>query len=337
MSKSRLRVGQAVSALLTISAFGLGAPVRAEVAEIRIGYQRSIAILPLLVIESEKLIEDEAKRAGISLKATFTEFASGAPMNDAIISGNLDIGSAGTGPFLVLWGRTKGAADVKGLAASFSGTYDLVTNNPAIKSLKDFSEKDRIAVPAVGVSIQAVLLQMAAAKELGIDNWKKLDHLTVSMPQPEGLAALMSGKTEITGQLAGPPFQQRALQDARIRKVISSEDVFRGKFTGTLTYASAKFRNGNPKAIAVFQAAMKRAIAFTIENRKRAAEIFVGSGRMDPVFVERLLGDASISYSITPINTRAFADFLHKTGRLKSMPADWRELFHAEMHALPGS
>lgn len=337
MRMTHLALRCALVSMAVAPAILLGSPVKAEVSEIRIGYQRSIAILPLIVIEQERLIEAEAQKAGVSLKATFTEFASGAPMNDAIISGNLDIGSAGTGPFLVLWGRTKGNADVKGLAASFSGTYDLVTNNAAIKSVKDFTEKDRIAVPAAGVSIQAVILQMAAAKEFGIENWKKLDHLTVSMPQPEGLAALLSGRTEITGQLAGPPFQQRALQDPKIRKVISSEEVFQGKFTGTLTYASAKFRNENPKAIAIFQAAMQRAIAFTTENRKRAAEIFVGSGRMDPAFVAALLADPSVSYSVAPINTRAFADFMHKTGRLKTMPADWRELFHAEMHALSGS
>ena len=316
---------------------GLATSASAEVTELRIGYQRSIAILPLLVMEKQKLLEAEAAKAGIELKATYTEFASGAPMNDAIISGNLDIGTAGTGHFLTLWNKSRGIVDVKGLSCSFTGTYDLVTNNPAIKSLKDFGEKDRIAVPAVGVSIQAIVLQMAAAKEFGVDQWKRMDRLTVSMPQPDGLAALLSGKSEITGQLAGPPFQQRALQDAKVRKVVSSDQVFNGGFTGTLTYAAIKFVEANPKVTAVFLAAMQRAIEATQQDKRMAAAVFVGAGKMDPAFVESVLGDPSISYSAVPKNVLALAEFMNKTGRLEKLPSDWREFFHKQMHGMPGS
>ena len=58
----------------------------------------------------------------------------------------------------------------------------LNTNNPNVKSIKDFTSKDKIALPAVKVSIQAVTLQMAAEKEFGEGNQNKLDALTVSTP-----------------------------------------------------------------------------------------------------------------------------------------------------------
>lgn len=312
-------------------------PASAETTTLRIGYQRTLPILPMIVMQKEKLIEAHAAKAGIKLKVEYTEFASGAPMNDAIISGGLDIGSAGTGPFLTLWSKSRGIVDVKGLSGLFTGTYDLVTSKPGIKSLKDFSEKDRIAVPAVGVSIQAVVLQMAAAKTFGADNWKQMDHLTVSMPQPDALTALTSGKSQITAQLAGPPFQQFALRHKGITKVLSSDHVFEGGFTGTLSYATAKFVKANPKVVAVFLAAIKQAIQDTRTNKHEAAKIFVGSGKLDAAFVEQILGEPSISYSVVPKNVLALASFMNKTGRLKDLPTDWRKFFHKQMHDLPGS
>ncbi len=94
----------------------------------------------------------------------------------------------------------------------------LNTRNPAIKSIKDFTEKDRIALPAVKVSMQAIMLQMAAAKEYGENNYTKLDGLTVSMAHPDGVAALMSGASEITAHFTSPPFQFRELKDPKITR-----------------------------------------------------------------------------------------------------------------------
>ena len=65
-----------------------------------------------------------------------------------------------------------------------------------------FSDKDRIAMPAVKVSIQAVTLQMAAEQEFGQGQHGRLDHLTVSMSHPDATAALLSGRSEVTGRLA---------------------------------------------------------------------------------------------------------------------------------------
>lgn len=334
MSVVRFKIGIPLALCACVS---LAAPASAETTTLRIGYQRTIAILPLIVMKDEKLVEAEAAKAGIKLKAEYTEFASGAPMNDAIISGNLDIGSTGTGPFLTLWSKSRGIVDVKGLSCLFTGTYDLVTNKPAIKSLKDFGETDRIAVPAVGISIQAMILQMAAAKTFGVENWKKMDHLTVSLPQPDGLTALTSGGSQITGQLAGPPFQQFALRHKGITKVLSSNQVFAGGFTGTLTYASKKFVEANPKVTKIFMAAVRRAIQEIRTHKRKTAEIFIGSGKLDPALVEQVLGDPSVSYSVVPKNVLTLATFMHKTGRLKDLPSDWRDFFHKQMHDLPGS
>ncbi len=88
-------------------------------------------------------------------------------MNEALISGNLDFASGGVGPLVTIWARTQNNIKVKGIAALNSMPLYLNTINPNVKTIKDFTEKDRIALPAVRVSIQAVILQMAAEKAFG--------------------------------------------------------------------------------------------------------------------------------------------------------------------------
>ncbi len=84
---------------------------------------------------------------------------------------------------------------------------NLITSNPAIHTVKDFSDKDRIAVQGVKISAQALVLEMAAAQAFGEENYAKLDPLTIQMSHPDALAALLSGHSEITAHLGVAPFQ----------------------------------------------------------------------------------------------------------------------------------
>src|SRR5882757_3329588 len=149
--------------------------------EIRISRTTTMAYLPLMVIEHEKLLEKHAAQAAIpNLKVSYHTFTGPSAQFDALFSGNVDVVAVGSAALITLWARTKGTPlEVKGVSAMSSMPIALNTRNPDVKSLKDFSDKDRIAVPSVQVSHQALLLQMAAAKEWGFDNHKKLDYLTV--------------------------------------------------------------------------------------------------------------------------------------------------------------
>ena len=64
----------------------------AETKTVRIAKQFGISYLPITIMESEKLLEKHAKAAGLDVQPEWIQFTSGAPMNDAIISGNLDFG-----------------------------------------------------------------------------------------------------------------------------------------------------------------------------------------------------------------------------------------------------
>ena len=94
--------------------------------------------------------------------------------------------------------------------------------------------------------MQAVTLQMAAAKQFGEKNFGKLDNLTVSMSPPDSTIALLSGSSEITCVFGVPPFQQQQLEKPGIHTILNSFDVMDGPATFTVAWTSARFRDKNP-------------------------------------------------------------------------------------------
>ncbi len=160
----------------TLAGLGLAISSLAAHAEgqIRIAEQFGIVYLLLNVAQDQKLIEKHAKAAGVDAKVEWVKLSGGSAVNDALLSGNIEIAGAGVGPLLTLWDRTKGRQNVKGVASLGNFPYYLVSNNPAVKTIADFTERDRIAVPAVGVSVQSRVLQLASAKLWGDKEFAKL-------------------------------------------------------------------------------------------------------------------------------------------------------------------
>ncbi|MFX6330761.1 hypothetical protein ABTF76_21135, partial [Acinetobacter baumannii] len=86
------------------------------------------------------------------------------------------------------------------------------TRNPNIRTLRDVGPADRIAVPTVRVSTQAILLQMAAAQLYGADQWARLDANTVQLGHPDAVAALSNPQHEVASHFSAPPFQANELK-----------------------------------------------------------------------------------------------------------------------------
>src|SRR6478672_7505272 len=205
-----------------VAAGALAAATQAAFAqEIRIARQFSMGYLQFNVMEHEKLLEKHAAALGLKdVKIEWSTFNGPNAMNDALISGSVDIVAGGVPGLVTLWARTKGTAnEVKGISALTSQPIYLNTRADHIKSIADLKDSDRVAVPAVKVSLQAVLLQMAAAKLHGAANYGKYDALTVSMSPPDATIALMTGSADITCVFSVPPFQQQQLEKPGIRTI----------------------------------------------------------------------------------------------------------------------
>ncbi len=161
-------------------------PAAAAEGQLRIAKQFGVVYLLLNVAEDQKLIEKHGKEAGLDIKVEYLQLSGGSAVNDALLSGSVDIGSAGVGPLFTLWDRTRGRQNVRGVASLGNFPYYLVSNRPEVKTIADLTDKDRIALPAVGVSVQARILQMASAKLWGDKDFARLDRNSVAVPPSRG-------------------------------------------------------------------------------------------------------------------------------------------------------
>src|SRR5436853_3966547 len=147
----------------------------ATAQEVRIARQFSMGYLQFNVMEHDKLLEKHATALGLKdVKIAWSIFNGPDAMNNALISDSVDIVAGGTPGLVTLWARTKSTAnEVKGISALSSQPIYLNTRSETIKSIADLKDSDRVAVPAVKVSLQAVLLQMAAGKLQGQAKYAK--------------------------------------------------------------------------------------------------------------------------------------------------------------------
>jgi len=319
----------------------LGIPTRAnaEANEVRLAYQYGIPYLPLLVMKKDKLIEQEAKKAGLGqLNVEWAQFGSGAAMNTALLAGQIDVVAGGVAPLLKIWDKSKGQFDVKGMASLGSIPMFLNTIDPKVKSIKDFTKKDRIALPAVKVSIQALVLEMASAQAFGKANFAKLDGITVSMKHPDAMAALLSHGTEITAHFANPPFQEMELDGKGVHKVLSSYDVL-GPSTLDVVYSVAKFHKESPKIYKAVFAALGRAMQLINADKRAAAGLYVQEthSKLSEDFVYKIISNPEFVFTTTPQGVMKYAEFMHRTGAIESMPASWKNVFFSEVRGQHGS
>jgi NitT/TauT family transport system substrate-binding protein len=316
------------------------AGARAEVKEVRAAKQYGLGYLQLVLMEDQKLIEKQAKAAGLGdIKVEWSTFRSSDVMNDALLSGSVDFVSLGVPGLATIWAKTRGNIDVRGASGLNAAPLLLVTRDPRIKTIKDYTDKDRIALPAVKVSNQAIILQMAAAQAFGEANWAKLDPLTVSMAHPDSLNAMLSGSSEITSYFSSPPFQYKALQKEGIRKVLNSYDVLGGKISFNAIATTAKFRQQNPKTYDAYLAALKEATDIINKDKRAAAESYLRiTGDKTPIdeFMV-MMNDPDIQFTQQSLNVLKLVDFMHKTGAIKVKPDSWKDLYFENMHSMGGS
>src|SRR6266849_3424358 len=133
--------------------------------------------LSMMVAERQALIEKHATQQGLpALRAQWTTLGGTSALTDGLLSGQLDFIVPGVPALVTLWDKTVGTAqEVRALSAVQSTPFVLVTRNPAVRSIADFGAGDRIALPAVKLSAQAVALEMAAEMLWGFAAYDRLD------------------------------------------------------------------------------------------------------------------------------------------------------------------
>ena len=332
------RIVTLLAGLLVLTAAGAA---RAEVDVVRIPKGAGgVGFLPLIVMEEKKLVEAEAQKMGLALKAEYIKLGGPAVVNDMLLSGAAHFAPAAPPAFITIWDRTRANMKVMGVACMTSIPMYLNTKAPHLKSLKDLTPADKIALTAVNVSIPSIVMQMQALREFGKADYAHYDPYTVSLTHPDGVVALLSGKSELTAHFTSPPFHQRERHDPAVHTITTTNVIIGAPSTFTMLYAPTKFHDENPKAYAAVLKALQSAIDFINADKKAAADVFLqseeGRGWKLPDLME-VLNDPDVRFTTAPESLMTYANFMGDVGSIKQKPAKWQDMFFPEIHGVQGN
>ncbi len=323
-----------LAALVILALLAPAGPARAEASALHVGIQYGTSIVPLMVMEHEHLVEKHAAAAGLgTIAVSYRNFSNPSPMADGVLSGALDIGMVGAPALLQMWDKTRnGGNPIRGFANISTNPSMLVTRNPDVHTIRDFTERDRIALPGVKIGLNAIILQMAAAAAWGPAEWARLDARTVTLGHPDALAAMLSGAGDITAHFAQPPFSTLEVK-AGMRPILRAKDVL-GDGWDMILFAGTRFHDANPRLMAATLAALQDADAIIARDPRAAAALYLemsGDRKSSVDEILALITDPDTVYGTTPRSVMRFASFMHDIGTLKNKPATWSDIFFPDV------
>ncbi len=253
-----------------------------------------------------------------------------AAVTDALLSGSADYGAAALPSLLTLWDKTHGTAnEVRAVGTMSNGAMVLYTINPNVKTIADFTDKDRIAVPSVRISFNAMMLEMAAEKLWNDPH--RLDHLTVGLGHADAVAALSAGygKATVTAHIAVQPFTERGLKLPGAHVVADSREVFGGPLTQVTLLSAKQTRDKNPTLFKAVGNALETSIRMCSADKHATAALWKKAQNASESIDEllALLDDPGFEFTSQPHRIATFAAFLKRIGSMKSDVRDWKQLF----------
>lgn len=315
-----------------LAAIAAPAVVRAQ-APLKVAFaqQRGLLYLPVDMMVSGGVLQKEAEKAGLGkIEASVTTLNGPGPVIDALLSGAVEYGTTALPALLTLWGKTKGTPnEMRAVGTISNGAITLYSINPAVKTIADFTDRDKIAVPTAKLSFNAQMLQMAAEKLWG-DPFR-LDRFTVSLGHPDAVAAMAAGfdKATITAHAAVQPFTDAGLRLPGAHRITDSREVFGGAITQITMPASRRTKERNPALFKVVGAALQEAIRVCNADKVASATLWK-TAQKAPESVDdlvHLLSDPGFEFTAQPKRIIFYSNFLERVGQLRTKPADWKDVF----------
>lgn len=327
--------------LRRIAVFGLLAATAAPAAAaepVKIGLGYGLAFLPIYICEDLKLIEKHARQDHLDVRASFQRFPDAETLQDAIATGEIDMGPFGTAPLLMAWAKAKGTTrQVFAVSGIASLPLTLLSDRPDMHGIADIRPSDRIAMPTLS-SPQMYLLEMQSQKVFG--RYDRLQSQVVALPHADAIAALVAGAGPITAYFSSPPFTQLALRDPAIHRVLDSADVIGGKSSFLIMGATKAFIETHPQIAEVIDQAMDDAARLIHDDPRRAAQIYLThepSKILDAAAIEAVLQQDSGAFGSAVYGVQAFADFMAKRGQLPAPPQSWKQVVAPALANSPSS
>jgi NitT/TauT family transport system substrate-binding protein len=313
---------------------------KAEVTEVTVAQQYGVAFLPMMIMERDGLAEKHAKKAGLDgVKLNWVKVAGPSVMNDGLLSGTMHFAAQGAPSMITLWDRTRGNMGIKGVSAMTTYPLYLVTKNPDVKSIKDFTDKDKIAVPSVKISTQAIMLQMAAAEAFGEKNYTRLDPLTISLAHPDAFLALTNNTAGVNAHFASSPFYEQEIKMPGAHVITTNYKILGGPASALIVTTTTKFRESNPKTYRAFYDGLAEAIEIVNKDKRAAAKAYLEMAKDTKNSVEdifAIINDKDYAYTLQPQKVLKTAQFMAKVGSIKQTPKTVEEMFFPEAAGLGG-
>ena len=250
------RVFFVVAAILTINT-----PLQAT--EI-INFGTQPATQPIYIARSIGLLDEIEKKHDVKIE--FKVFSYGAPENQALAAGALQIASAGMGPAIVASARLP----AKLLAITIlEQTAIIIPADSSIKSVAELKGK-KIAYPGKG-SQQYPLLVKALA-----DAGLSLDDVQLFKTKGSDVPTLVANKSVDAG-ITWDPHVSNALAAGHSKVLIKAEKILpikAGHYIGNGVYAREDFIEARPALVQDLITAIVKAIDFILKNEDKAVTMW---------------------------------------------------------------
>jgi NitT/TauT family transport system substrate-binding protein len=308
----------------------------AETDTVTLGRQPGLPHFVMMIMEHDKLVEKHLAAEGLPDTKVSWFLQNGGAQTDALLSGGLDFASFGVTNLATVWSASGG--HVKAIAAEDAVLNNLVTTDPKVKTIKDLSAADKIAVPTVGVSPQAIMLRMASQQAFGDPS--HFDNLQVAMSPADAALSLLSGSGTVNTHFSVPPYQEEELADPKVHNIITSYQILGGPTTVVTIATTSAFYDANPKTVQAVLAAEDDAIALIHDDPAQAAQIYLAEShdkKTPAALIVKILQDPDMIYSRKPQNITNFVRFMYTSGMIKREPTAWSDLFFPVGQAGGGS
>ena len=295
------------------SATGAGADGNYDGVTVRMAQSFGMAFAPCTVMQELGLLEKHLPGA----KLEGHQISGGSAINEAFIAGQLDIGFMGIPPMLIAWDKGVGYKIVTGVSVP---PWELMVRDSSIKSVADFTEADKIAVPGIG-SLQHIFLAMAAERELGDVN--ALDNNIIVMPHPDAFTALVSG-TDIVAHFAGIPHIGMEM-DAGFHSILSAIEAY-GQKSSIVCVTNAAFHDGNPNVYDGFVAALSEAVDLINAQDPAAIKALADVENISEEEVVRNIEWPGNSFETPVYGAMGLARFMYEQGFIDSCPESTEDI-----------
>lgn len=278
-------------------------------AQDTVNYGVQPAMMPIYIAKALGLLEPIEKKHNV--KIAFRSFASGAPENQAMAAGELQMASAGMGPAVIAAARLPATLVA---ITILEQTALMVPAGSPIKSVAELKGK-RIAFPGEGTQQYPLLLKALA------DAGLKADDVQLFKTDGSQVPTLLQTKSVDAG-ITWDPHVSNALAAGHSRVLIKAEKIMpimQGHYIGNGEYVHNDFLKKRPEIVQDLVTANVKAIDYILKNPKEAAKLWSKEIGFPENVVNFSLDNKISVYSRNVVPTRetidAYAKFL-KDGKI---------------------